>query len=840
MAETHRESSNTETAHYQEEQTNVAFTTATQTTDQLSTFSMPTLSPLPLSKSSACKTGLQIRTTATTTSSPQREQDTFKNTSDESIELMLARAEVANDLLFKDPKRVVIEGGSVNADEGTLRSLMDVTSPTSAKPADEPWLDETQEPLRTTGEPDSYPVYPEGDERALPGFIVGSQTVEELDAVTGAWEAALDTLGDGEFWRAVVSDSEGLKRRAPLHLAAKIRAGIPARVRGVVWQALTQARSTYLQTVYAQLVQEPSPHERVIRRDLPRTFPRIPVFKREGGDGQQRLFRVLKAYSLYDAEVGYCQGLGFIIGPLIMNMDECHAFCVLVRLMETYGLRGMFTEDMAGLHLRLYQFSALAHEIVPDVMEHLAVHGVLPAMYAPAWFLSLFAYTMPLSFVLRAIDVVVAEGAPESIVRIGVALLQRNASDILQQDDFESAMVVLSSGLYDDAARPRDRPGFVLQDAARLAAVVTAERLAELETQYYREQGTAPRPSVSSPAPQQMSSSPTANHAVIKFLGWPWARDHQKPVRDDVAVSSAAGGRLSPRALELTDAQRARSQRLREQMLRSLQTQDLAPATMLGSVAALTPLGDATRVSPSSSSSLSSMTASPDDVPARMSMAQRSSETSDNAWRDEVLEPLQRQLHDARVTCDSHRDALVALQADHEALRAELAMAKAEKAHLAEDNEQLCNMLRKLEAECSRNKRDAEDQMERSLRSEEALVQARMELAEADEEKALLVRQLGNLRRFIASEGNAAANASSPGRVSTDDCLLQDDVQPPVAQKQASRFSISSFASGWSAVRDAITSPRPSMQSEPIAASTAPMSPSPSSSLSGGPQLVVS
>ncbi|KAJ2704210.1 hypothetical protein FB645_003445 [Coemansia sp. IMI 203386] len=811
----------------------------------------------------------------------------INNSDEESVELMLARAEVANDILYRDPKRVVIEGGNVHADEGTLRSLMDVTSPTIAKPPnDSSWLDTPKVPVAVDS--DAYPVYPEGDERALPEFILSSQTVAELDAVTGAWENALDQLPDGEFWRAVVDDCEGLKKRAPLHLAAKIRAGIPSRVRGVVWQTLTQARSTYLQTVYAQLVQEPSPHERVIRRDLPRTFPRIPVFKREGDEGQQRLFRILKAYSLYDAEVGYCQGLGFIIGPLIMSMDECQAFCVLVRLMETYDLRGMFTEDMAGLHLRLYQFAMLAQEIVPEVMTHLAEHGVLPAMYAPAWFLSLFAYTMPLSFVLRALDVIVAEGAPESIMRVGIALLQRNAQEILRQEDFESAMMVLNTGLYDDTSRARDRPGFVLQDAAKLSAVVTSERLVELENQYYREQGSsaragAPRPSMSSPSPsplptlaqpssssssaQSASSTVAANHAVMKFLGWRWGRD-QKPMRDDES-GSASGGHLSPRILELTDAQRARSQRLREQMLKTLQSQQNAPTTILGTVASLTPQAEG--ISPSSS--VSSMTASPDDAPPRMSMSmsmRNNESSSDSAWRDDVLEPLQRQLHDARVTCDSHRDALVALQADHEALRAELAMAKAEKAHLAEENEQLHNSLRKMEAESNKVRQEAEYGLERSQRSEEALIQARMELAEADEEKSLLVRQLSNLRRFIASEGNAAVNASGaagalpPSRLSKDDSCASDGVVPRArvlsmdgylqedasiasrisgvsaassSQKQTSRFSISSIASNWSAIRDAITSPRQSMHSETAAAGTTASS---SLSSSGGPQLVVS
>ena len=30
---------------------------------------------------------------------------------------------------------------------------------------------------------------------------------------------------------------------------------------------------------------------------------------------------VVKAYSLYDEEVGYCQGLQFIVGPLLLNVS---------------------------------------------------------------------------------------------------------------------------------------------------------------------------------------------------------------------------------------------------------------------------------------------------------------------------------------------------------------------------------------------------------------------------------------------------------------------------------------------------------------------------------------
>ncbi|KAJ2642348.1 hypothetical protein GGF44_001708, partial [Coemansia sp. RSA 1694] len=443
-------------------------------------------------------------------------------------------------------------------------------------------------------------------------------------------------------------------------------------------------------TVYAQLVREHSPHERIIRRDLPRTFPRVAVFRREGGAGQQRLFRVLKAYSLYDAEVGYCQGLGFVLGPLLLHMPEEAAFCVLVRLMETYGLRGMFTEDMAGLHLRLFQFAALAAELAADVVAHLARLGVAPAMYAPAWFLSLFAYQMPLGFVLRAIDVVVAEGAPESVMRIGIALLLRNRDLILGLDDFESAMAVVNGGLYDDAANARDRPGYVLQDAARLSAVVTRARLDELEAEYNSKNSNSKKGAAPAAA-AAMSPPPTP---LTRLLGWPWINSAAKgsaSASDKASSSSSSGGGgggANDAALELSDAQRQHSRLLREQMLAELQAQEeLAPATALGPV-----------TSPVIGSVLNAREINTREIKTRESAESTKTAVDDSdeidtepqeprriagAWRDEVLEPLNRQLHDARVTCDSHRDALVALQADHEQLRAELAAAKADRAQLA-------------------------------------------------------------------------------------------------------------------------------------------------------------
>lgn len=58
---------------------------------------------------------------------------------------------------------------------------------------------------------------------------------------------------------------------------------------------------------------------KVILRDIPRTYPELEFFK-DGGRGQQSLFNVIKAYSIHDKEVGYCQGSAFIVGQLLLQV----------------------------------------------------------------------------------------------------------------------------------------------------------------------------------------------------------------------------------------------------------------------------------------------------------------------------------------------------------------------------------------------------------------------------------------------------------------------------------------------------------------------------------------
>ncbi|KAE8148893.1 rab-GTPase-TBC domain-containing protein [Aspergillus avenaceus] len=312
-----------------------------------------------------------------------------------------------------------------------------------------------------------------------------------------------------EFWAALVADYPQTAQRLPTLTSNKIRGGVPPPLRGVVWPSLAGARDTTLMAEYQRLCGETSPYEGLIGKDIGRSFPNVEMFRDPNGEGQQMLARVLKCFSLYDTKIGYCQGLGFVVGPLLMHMSDAEAFCVLVRLMDHYDLRTCYLPDLSGLHLRVYQFQNLLARLRPTLYAHLEALHVEP-IYVSQWFLSFFAVACPLPMLLRIYDVIFLEGACETLMRVALSLMQRNEKKIMACAEFEDVMqLLLSRSLWDTYACHAD--DFV-NDFVSLTSLVTKDSLQTLEASYNQSQGV----------PTGISF-PQMQAAASRFLGRFWA-----------------------------------------------------------------------------------------------------------------------------------------------------------------------------------------------------------------------------------------------------------------------------------------------------------------------------
>ncbi|XP_044764233.1 TBC1 domain family member 1 isoform X2 [Coccinella septempunctata] len=252
-----------------------------------------------------------------------------------------------------------------------------------------------------------------------------------------------------QVWDLMINKDSGKKVDKAI-LYNSIRQGIPRGKRGEAWQFLAYqfcmtnppidtSLIPHYDTPYETLLKELTLHQHAILIDLGRTFPNHSYFSSPLGPGQLALFNLLKAYSLLDPEVGYCQGLSFVVGVLLLHMEEAQAFFLLRHLMFRRDLRKQYLPDMTGLQIRLFQLSRLIHDKLPELYEHFNNYDISPTLYAAPWILTIFASQFPLGFVTRVFDLLFMEGL-DVVFNVALALLTLHKDNLLKCSSFEEIM----------------------------------------------------------------------------------------------------------------------------------------------------------------------------------------------------------------------------------------------------------------------------------------------------------------------------------------------------------------------------------------------------------------
>ena len=205
---------------------------------------------------------------------------------------------------------------------------------------------------------------------------------------------------DSNDWLQVILRFDWSNKHFQKQFKAKLRTDLncmPSYFYGTIWKKLVHSQrngSVLSMLEYQDLLTETTfKFESEIRRDIHRTFPQLKFFREANSIGQQELFKVLKAVSIQNPEVGYCQGMGFIAGILLSHMCELDAFNVLSVLMDG-EMGGLYKPGLPLLPKYLSQLSGMIESEIPNLFAHFQQVGIDVSMFGSQWVLSLFIYSL--------------------------------------------------------------------------------------------------------------------------------------------------------------------------------------------------------------------------------------------------------------------------------------------------------------------------------------------------------------------------------------------------------------------------------------------------------------
>lgn len=189
-----------------------------------------------------------------------------------------------------------------------------------------------------------------------------------------------------------------------------IRKGVPLRYRKLVWFKTSGAWAAQRAepNLYADLLRMNHDTEiaEAIKIDLPRTFPNNIFF----GSIQSQLYNILIGYSNYDRRVGYCQGLNYIAGLLLLVCkDEEVTFWLLKHFLQEVT-KDYHIKSMSGLIKDIGVMVQLIRINVPEVYEHVRRIGLSWTVILTKWFICIYAEVLPTETVLRVWDCIFSEG----------------------------------------------------------------------------------------------------------------------------------------------------------------------------------------------------------------------------------------------------------------------------------------------------------------------------------------------------------------------------------------------------------------------------------------------
>lgn len=214
------------------------------------------------------------------------------------------------------------------------------------------------------------------------------------------------------------------------------------------WIALNKIPIPRLEDVYEYYLHSEidTTIKEMIVRDIDRTFP-YSEYSQMSINYPDHLFNLLKAFANIDKQIGYCQGMNFIVAFLLIlsEWNERDAFFLLIALFSNtfkdkpYSLRGFFIEGFPLLLYFNHLFSIAFEKHLPKLNSHFNSLGIPLDVWAGRWFQTLFTVILPIEWCIRLWNCLFVF-SNTFMIKFAIVFIQQFESDLIELNDDQEVM----------------------------------------------------------------------------------------------------------------------------------------------------------------------------------------------------------------------------------------------------------------------------------------------------------------------------------------------------------------------------------------------------------------
>ena len=154
-----------------------------------------------------------------------------------------------------------------------------------------------------------------------------------------------------------------------------------------------EKKETIQKIYYENLANKNVLHENEINKDLPRTFPNDQSFKKDEKN-YVKLYQLLIAYSNYNKNIEYAQGLNFIAGNIIFLFNGSEdRFLFLDGLIQRFNLENLLGKNNK-LNIKMEEIGKILNKYCKEIIDYFDKNYLSHEFFTSNWVITLFSSSM--------------------------------------------------------------------------------------------------------------------------------------------------------------------------------------------------------------------------------------------------------------------------------------------------------------------------------------------------------------------------------------------------------------------------------------------------------------